>query len=149
MRPEPAASSQARSMFGSAVASRSPARASLKPRACGQDSRSLPAQSWTIEDLRTNFWIHNRIQADERLCNPTNESKPYLHLAVDLRMRFEESTRKKKEEQDEDTVSIHSLGCTAFRPLEFDCESRSWFLNLQSSKIAPEVIVNLARKPLV
>jgi hypothetical protein len=70
-------------------------------------------------------------------------------LAVDLRMRFEESARKKKEEQDGDTVSIHSLGCTAFPPIELDCESRSWFLNLQSSKIAPEVIANLACKPLV
>jgi hypothetical protein len=78
------------------------------------------------------------------------EAEPFRkRLAVDLRMRFEESARKKKEEQDGDTVSIHSLGCTAFPPLELHCESRSWFLNLQSSKIAPEVMVNLACKPLV
>ena len=70
-------------------------------------------------------------------------------LAVDLCMRFEDNARKKKEEQDGDTISIHSLGCTAFPPLELDCESRCWFLNLQSSKIVPEVIVNLACKPLV
>ena len=86
---------------------------------------------------------------DEKFCIAGEAELFRKRLAVDLRMRFEESTRKKEEEQDEDTVSIHSLGCTAFPPIELDCESRSWFLNLQSSKIAPEVIVNLARKPLV
>jgi len=70
-------------------------------------------------------------------------------LAVDLCMRFEQSARKKKEEQDGDMVSIHWLNCTTFLVLELDCESRSWFLNLQSSKIAPEVIVNLVCKPFV
>src|SRR6267143_2497914 len=35
-------------------------------------------------------------------------------LAVDLCMRFEESARKKKEEQNGDMVSIHWLNCTTF-----------------------------------
>ena len=70
-------------------------------------------------------------------------------LAVDLCMRFEESACKKKEEQDGNMVSIHWLNCTTLLVLELDCEFRRWFLNSQSSKFAPEVIVNFACTPLV
>src|SRR6267378_7497754 len=79
MRPEFAASSPARPMFGSAVANRSPAPVNHQPRACRQNSRSLPARSWTIENLRTTFGIHNRVQARERCAvQPMNRN----HVSV-------------------------------------------------------------------
>src|SRR6267142_1365044 len=86
---------------------------------------------------------------DQEVC-VTGEAELFRkRLAVDLCMRFEDGARKKKEEQDGDTVSIHWLDCAASPPLELDCEPRSWCLNSQSSKIAPEVIVNLTCKPFV
>src|SRR5712691_6197860 len=79
MRPEFAASSPARPMFGSAVANRSPAPVNHQPRACRQNSRSLPVRSWTIENLRTTFGIHNRVQARERCAvQPMNRN----HVSV-------------------------------------------------------------------
>src|SRR6266851_2862660 len=50
MRSEFAALSRARSMFGSAVANRWPARANLKPAAFERHSQSRPARPWRTND---------------------------------------------------------------------------------------------------